>query len=72
MKYLCNPMNLPYRYQIFERKGRCFASREAADPSLIEFRGELLFIPLYDGRLLHQRGSQRLGISQAAGGNTGL
>ena len=42
MKYYCNPLNVPYRYQFNadpRRGGRLQICREAADPSLIEFKG---------------------------------
>ena len=42
MKYYCNPLNVPYRYQFNAdpRKGGVLQiCREAADPSLIEFKG---------------------------------
>ena len=42
MKYFCNPLNVPYRYQFNadpRRGGQLQICREAADPSLIEFKG---------------------------------
>ena len=42
MKYFCNPLNVPYRYQFNadpRRGGALQICREAADPSLIEFKG---------------------------------
>ena len=43
MKYYCNPINVPYRYQ-FNRdpraNGELQINREAADPSLILFQGK--------------------------------
>ncbi len=42
MKYFCNPLNVPYRYQFNadpRRGGQLQICREAADPSLIEFNG---------------------------------
>lgn len=42
MKYYCNPLNVPYRYQFNadpRRGGRLQICREAADPSLILFQG---------------------------------
>ena len=43
MAYLCNPMNIPYRYQFFKVRPEiddlCEIHREAADPSLIVFLG---------------------------------
>lgn len=40
-KYICNPINLPYRYQVRKSKGSDHAAlfREAADPSVILFNG---------------------------------
>lgn len=49
MKYYCNPMNLEYRYQFFklsEQGGNlCEGHREAADPSLILFKGNYYLFP---------------------------
>ena len=42
MKYFCNPLNINYRYQFYDEKhpdGRAKIGREAADPSLIFFKG---------------------------------
>ena len=42
MKYLCNPVNINYRYQFNadpRRGGELKISREAADPSMICFHG---------------------------------
>ncbi len=49
MNYICNPMNLPYQYQIFERNGKYYANREAADPSLILFQGLYYLFPSMAG-----------------------
>ena len=44
MKYFCNPINVPYPYQ-FKRDPRdnyrLSVNREAADPSLVLFKGIL-------------------------------
>lgn len=41
MDVFCNPLNLPYRYQIHKKdSGEVYACREAADPSLICYRGK--------------------------------
>ncbi len=43
MKYYCNPINVPYRYQFNmdpRAKGELQINREAADPSLISFQGK--------------------------------
>ena len=37
MKYYCNPLNLPYKYQL--REEGYPSNREAADPTLIRFKG---------------------------------
>lgn len=44
-RYLCNPLNLPYRYQFNEKLGGCSLSREAADPSLVLFKGVYYLFP---------------------------
>ena len=51
MKCYCNPLNLEYRYQFLrpvsdkESKGTCTVFREAADPSLILFKGKYYLFP---------------------------
>ncbi len=51
MKYYCNPMNLPYRYQMVDHtragaaKEPLHIYREAADPSLILFKGKYYMFP---------------------------
>ncbi len=43
MKYYCNPINVPYRYQFNmdpSFKGKLQIDREAADPSMILFQGK--------------------------------
>lgn len=45
MKYYCNPLNLPYRYQRHFRDGKFITCREAADPSIILFRGKYYLFP---------------------------
>lgn len=43
MKYYCNPINVPYRYQFNQDPragGRLQIDREAADPSMIRFQGK--------------------------------
>ena len=42
MKYYCNPVNINYRYQFNadQRKNRISICREAADPSMISFKGK--------------------------------
>ena len=51
MKYYCNPLNLPYRYQMVDhtRPGApgepLHIYREAADPSLVLFKGKYYMFP---------------------------
>ena len=45
MKYVCNPINMEYKYQIFDINGQRSASREAADPSLILFKDKYYLFP---------------------------
>lgn len=41
MKYCCNPLNIDYKYQFnLERDGGLKIAREAADPSMIWFKGK--------------------------------
>lgn len=43
MKYYCNPINVPYRYQFNldpRSQGKLQIDREAADPSMIQFKGK--------------------------------
>lgn len=42
MKYFCNPLNVPYRYQFTKDpiNGEIKVAREAADPSMICFKGK--------------------------------
>ncbi|MDO4622026.1 MAG: family 43 glycosylhydrolase [Eubacteriales bacterium] len=43
MKYYCNPINVPYKYQFNKdprQGGRMQIDREAADPSMISFKGK--------------------------------
>ena len=43
MKYYCNPINVPYRYQFNmdpRSHGKLQIDREAADPSMIMFQGK--------------------------------
>lgn len=44
-QYFCNPINFTYQYQ-FNQKGRGFSlNREAADPSMILFKGKYYLFP---------------------------
>ena len=49
MKYYCNPLNLPYQYQLSVRDGVDTAFREAADPSLVLFQGKYWLFPSMTG-----------------------
>lgn len=42
MKYFCNPLNVPYRYQFNQDRttGKIQVAREAADPTMISFHGK--------------------------------
>ncbi|OMF26750.1 1,4-beta-xylanase [Paenibacillus sp. FSL H8-0548] len=44
MKYICNPINMEYKYQFIEMNGMK-VNREAADPSLILFNGKYFLFP---------------------------
>lgn len=48
-KYICNPMNLPYKYQFIDTFGTKSVSREAADPSLVLFKGKYYLFPSMTG-----------------------
>ncbi len=39
-KYFCNPLNISYAYQFLQKGNQCTLSREAADPSMIAFKGK--------------------------------
>lgn len=46
MKYYCNPVNFGYKYQFNKQQdGSITASREAADPSMILFKGRYYIYP---------------------------
>lgn len=50
MNSYCNPLDLGYRYQHFLQNGKCFASREGADPTLVVFKGTYyLFVSMSAG-----------------------
>lgn len=44
MKYICNPINFEYKYQFIQMK-EIVINREAADPSLISFKGRYYLFP---------------------------
>lgn len=48
-KYICNPMNLPYKYQFIDTFGTKSVSREAADPSLVLFKDTYYLFPSMSG-----------------------
>ena len=46
MKYLCNPLNIEYKYQFCKnRDGHISVNREAADPSMVLFKGKYYIYP---------------------------
>lgn len=45
MQYFCNPLNLPYTYQWNQTSGGFSLNREAADPSMILFKGKYYLFP---------------------------
>jgi hypothetical protein len=46
MKYYCNPLNIPYKYQFNKSSdGGLTVSRESADPSMIMFNGRYFIFP---------------------------
>ncbi len=45
MKYICNPINIEYKYQFIRFYGNTSISREAADPSLIRFKNKYYLFP---------------------------
>ena len=45
MTYLCNPINMEYKYQMMDLMGSLVAYREAADPTLVLFRGKYYLFP---------------------------
>ncbi len=44
-KYFCNPINISYTYQFNQAKDKCTLNREAADPSMILFKGKYYLFP---------------------------
>jgi xylan 1,4-beta-xylosidase len=45
MKYICNPINMEYKYQFIEVGERINVSRESADPTMISFNGKYFLFP---------------------------
>lgn len=48
-KFYSNPMNLPYKYQFIDTFGTKSVAREAADPSLVLFKGTYYLFPSMSG-----------------------
>ena len=69
MKYYCNPINVPYRYQFNAdpRSTGIQVDREAADPSMICFKGKLLYFCIHEFECLGIGGFGKLGKPQATG-----
>ena len=64
--YYCNPLNVDYLYQfnqqgMGQQMGPVQISREAADPSMIYFKGEILHLRVHDAGRLGVRGPGSLG-----------
>ncbi|WP_204605337.1 family 43 glycosylhydrolase [Cohnella boryungensis] len=45
MTYMCNPINMEYKYQYTDSRGLNVTYREAADPSMILFKGQYYLFP---------------------------
>lgn len=45
MKYYCNPLNIRYPYQFFDKGDYIQASRESADPSMVFFKNRYYLFP---------------------------
>ncbi|AZS14321.1 family 43 glycosylhydrolase [Paenibacillus lutimineralis] len=53
MLYLCNPLNIDYRYQFIDEDGKLVVNREAADPSLVLFKDRYyMFLSMTGGFLV--------------------
>ena len=67
MNYFFNPLNLEYRYQLFkvcpEKGDRCEIHREAADPSLVLFKGTYYLFPSMTAGFFYKPDNGRMGIS---------
>ena len=56
MNIYCNPINFGYRYQFNGTpEGGVTASREAADPSMIYFKGTYYIFPSMTAGFLHSK-----------------
>lgn len=42
MKYYCNPLNIRYPYQFFDKGDYIQASRESADPSMVFLKTDII------------------------------
>ncbi|HHV10828.1 MAG TPA: family 43 glycosylhydrolase [Clostridiales bacterium] len=52
MKYICNPISMEYKYQFIDEYGKLSLAREAADPTLVSFKGKYLLFPSMAGGFL--------------------
>ena len=55
MPYYCNPINVPYRYSFIKASGddeRIMVNREAADPSMVSYRGKYYLFSSMSGSVL--------------------
>lgn len=43
--YICNPINMEYKYQFLEQMGRVMTFRESADPSMVIFKEKYYLFP---------------------------
>ena len=73
-EYFCNPVNVPYRYQFNKPQVQGMSgdasvqvAREAADPSMIQFQGEILYFRIYDAQRMDIGGYGALGKPPSAG-----
>lgn len=44
-QYFCNPVNFTYRYQFNQKENGFSLNREAADPSMVLFKGKYYLFP---------------------------
>ena len=57
----CNPLNIDYTYMIYN-SDRDISYRSGADPAVVEFRGEILYVRNALARLLAFQGFIELGV----------
>lgn len=50
---ICNPMNLSYAFQEVKNGGKLKVAREAADPTLVSFKGRYYLFPSVSGGFWH-------------------